>query len=151
LDDKLKSVEAALQAGDFEHAARNLPPLAIKGDPHAQFLLATLYSKGRGVELDCEKAFVWFSSAANNGHSRAQSALGLLYLEGIGTTVDEVEAVRWMYAAAAQSDMHAVFNLAGIYSDGNAAIKRDVEHAIDLWTEVVHNENSDAALVEMAQ
>ena len=51
----------------------------------AQYILATLYYKGKEIEKNLEMAFYWFQKAAENGHIEVQHYLAVLYYEGEGT------------------------------------------------------------------
>ena len=68
-------VEAA-KRGDYATAMRILRPLAIKGDPRAQYNLGVIYDEGLGVQPDYSAAFSWYLKAANQGYASAQANLG---------------------------------------------------------------------------
>src|ERR1043165_9060823 len=67
---------------------------AETGDVLAQYNLALLYKKGKGIENHLEKAFYWYQ-AAGNGVVQAQYNLGNCYKNGIGVEKDEVKAFEW--------------------------------------------------------
>lgn len=59
-----------LVAGDYQHAAEVLRPLAddpVKPDPAAQFLMAILYDTGRGVPRNVMRACGLYRQAAAHG------------------------------------------------------------------------------------
>jgi len=56
-------------------AARWYLGAAEQGDPDVQYDLATPYAAGRGVPLEYENAYVWYSLAALSGHARGASRL----------------------------------------------------------------------------
>jgi len=56
----------------MEHAAR-------EGHAKAQYLLGTLYERGRGVPRDSKKAIHWYRQAVNNGNMDAACPLARLY------------------------------------------------------------------------
>ncbi len=62
--------------------ARRLRPLAVGGDPEAQFHLAGLYETGHGLVQSFTDAAHWFRAAAEQGHVLAQARLGEIYLTG---------------------------------------------------------------------
>ena len=47
-----------------------------------------MYYKGQGVRQDYQKAFEWYTKAANQGHAKAQFNLGVMYEEGQGVRQD---------------------------------------------------------------
>ena len=49
------------------------------GDSQAQAKLGDLYSKGRGVEQDSNKAFTWYLIASRNGNSHAKKQVNELF------------------------------------------------------------------------
>jgi TPR repeat protein len=72
------------------------------GDPNAQYSLAQLYLKGRGVDRDERQAARWFNLAAEKGHAGAQALLGTMLLNGQG--VPKREAWIWsMHAEALEA------------------------------------------------
>ncbi|MGB7582385.1 MAG: tetratricopeptide repeat protein, partial [Sedimentisphaerales bacterium] len=52
---------------------------ANKGYPSAQFKLGEMYSKGNGVQQDCNEAFKWFVKAAEQGYTEEQFKVGEMY------------------------------------------------------------------------
>lgn len=81
------TVTFAAQGGDFLHGQRLYSlgdyagaltawqPLAQEGDARAQYSMAVLYLKGRGVPLDKAKAKEWASRAAEQGYRPGQKLL----------------------------------------------------------------------------
>ena len=67
----------AYQRGDFASAVSAWRPLAVAGDPDAQYNLGQAYRLGRGVPVDPQMAESWFKKAADQGHERARNAYGL--------------------------------------------------------------------------
>ena len=66
----------------------------------AQNSIGHCYQTGRGVKVDADKAFMWFSRAADQGLIVAQNRLGLCYQEGIGVAPDLDKAVEWFTKAS---------------------------------------------------
>ncbi len=98
---------AAYQRGDFAAAARAFEPLALAGDPDAQYGLAVLYEMGRGVERDLQVAVMWYRRAAAQGMAEAQFNLGAMYANGEGVPQDLVAAYAVLALAAAQGHAEA--------------------------------------------
>jgi TPR repeat protein len=69
------------------------------------------YLLGRGVEQNNEKAFGYFSQAANNGDAFAQNELAYLYAAGKGTPRDYAKSIYWYTKAADQGLASAQYNL----------------------------------------
>src|SRR5437867_4822517 len=78
----LAAAERQIERGDAAKGATLLRKLAEAGDPEAQFRLAGLYEKGRGVVQSFVDATRWFRAAAEQGDLRAQSKLGEIYYQG---------------------------------------------------------------------
>lgn len=56
-----------------------LKKAAVQGSDYAQYKLAECYYNGKGVEQSSEKAFLWYSMAADSGHKEALQALAEKY------------------------------------------------------------------------
>ena len=65
----------AYNRGDFAAAFEEWKPLTEAGDAAAQFNLAGLYEKGRGVPRDGVRAFLWYRKAALKGNKPAAKAV----------------------------------------------------------------------------
>ena len=61
--------------GDYTGALNAWQPLADQGDPRAQYSMAILYLKGRGVGQDKAKAMEWAGRAAEQGYKPARRLL----------------------------------------------------------------------------
>ena len=93
---------AAAERGDYTTALKLWRPLAELGHTEAQYILAVVYSTGRGVPQDDAEAVKWYRKAADQGFARAQYNLGLWYTTGRGIPQDFVSAHIWFTLAAAQ-------------------------------------------------
>lgn len=76
------------------------------------------YLLGRGVPQDNEKAFYYFSKAANAGDPFAQNEVAYMYAAGKGTDKDSRQAVYWYQKAANQGLASAQYNLGFLYLHG---------------------------------
>ena len=74
--------------------------MAKIGDKSSQCSLGCCYVNGLGTEEDNEKAFYWFTKAANRGEVTAQNNLGVCYDNGFGTEENPAEAMAWYKKAA---------------------------------------------------
>ena len=126
----LDQAAAALKAGDYATAVRELRPLAEQGDPWAQGYLAVLYAHGHGVPQDDTEAAKWYRRAAEQGHAVGQYQLGLYYAEGRGGVPrDDTQAVKWYRQAADQGVASAQTNLGFMYAEGRGVQQDDTEAA----------------------
>ena len=99
-------------------AAQTMREAAIEGLAEAQYALAVLYQRGRGVSQDPVRALLWYHSAAEQGHAPAQYNLGIFHLEARGVPRNYAEARRWFTRAADQRLWQAEFNLAVLRERG---------------------------------
>lgn len=110
---------------------------AKAGNPNAQYILASLYLKGEGVEKSNETAAKWFRAAAEGGMAAAQYAMGVLYAQGIGVEKDPVEAALLFQKAADQGYVQAITQSGIAYLEGRgvardpAKAKRFLERAAE--------------------
>ncbi len=103
--------------------------LAQQGDVRAQYDLGNMYLKGKGVNIDEQKAFEWLEKAAKKGYSKAEYKLGYLFLKGKGTSRNHAKAAKWLQRAARQGYSPAQFYLGKMYADG-MYFKRDYRQAL---------------------
>ncbi len=129
------SASADFQAG-LRAEARGRPELAFwewlllaqRGDPAAEFRLASAYYFGEGVPGDYERAAGWYRRAAEHGHAGARFNLGLMYDLGRGLPQDRARAAFWYRLAAEQGHPHAQHNLAVLERNGRG-VPRDLADA----------------------
>ncbi|CAC9590251.1 hypothetical protein [uncultured Gammaproteobacteria bacterium] len=72
---------------------------AYLGDAEAQYKLADIFQKGKGVVKNPTNAFYWYQKAAKQGNLPAQFNVWYAYLTGEGTQANEQLADKW-YAKA---------------------------------------------------
>ena len=87
------------EAGDVTTEARDWRALAEQGDAAAQYVLAFMFAKGRGVNQNYVESARWLEKAAEQGHPAAQHYLGLMYVTGKGVPKDKVRAHMWLTLA----------------------------------------------------
>ncbi len=100
----------AYSEGDYATALAEWQPLAEQGDSGGQFGLGLLYANGWGVPQSDDKAFEWYSVAADLGFPAAQISLGKMYSIGFGAPLDIVQAHMWYSVAALLGDFNAEFD-----------------------------------------
>jgi TPR repeat protein len=101
--DALTRGTAAYSRGDYIRAARELSPLAQRGNARALGMLGFLYENGFGVPQAYDAAADLYTRAAVQGNPFAQSMLGLMYDKGHGVPQDFVLAYKWLILAAAHA------------------------------------------------
>lgn len=63
--------KANFKAKHYSLAYRQLLPLAVKGNPDAQYAIGYMYSYGEGIDCNDELAENWLRKAAKQGQSQA--------------------------------------------------------------------------------
>lgn len=104
--DSLARGTAAYTHGDYVRAARELTPLALRGNPKALGLLGFLYENGFGEPQTYDAAADFYAQGAVQGNPFAQAMLGLLYDKGHGVPQDFILAYKWLNLAAAHTNGH---------------------------------------------
>jgi uncharacterized protein len=117
----------AYKQGDYETALREFSDLAESGDPRAQYNLAVMYLKGRGVEKDLSRAFELQRRAAEGGLAAAQHGLAIMYYRGEGVERDFEIAARWFRRAAERGFPTSQLNLGVMYFSGQGVERNDAE------------------------
>jgi len=121
-DDQGNQVKAGVDAwsnGDYKGAVAKWRPLAIAGDPDAQFNLGQAYKFGRGVPVDLAMAEDWYRRAALQGHARAEDNYGLALFEDNKRS----DAAHWLEKSAARGEPRAQYVLGTMYFNGDAVTK----------------------------
>jgi septal ring-binding cell division protein DamX len=67
--------KAAYLANNYQRTLAIVEPLAIGGEPWAQYTLGYMYYYGRGIATDRQMAKLWIQRAAQEGYGPAQQAL----------------------------------------------------------------------------
>jgi TPR repeat protein len=104
--DALARGTAAFSRGDYIRAARDLSPLAQRGNARALGLLGFLYEHGFGEPQDYPAAADLYAQGAAQGDPFAQAMLGLSYDKGHGVPQDFVLAYKWLNLATARARGH---------------------------------------------
>ncbi len=115
--------------GDFPRAVGIWRPLAIAGDPDAQFNLAQAYKLGRGVPLDLTLAESWFRKAAMQGHLQAGDNYGLALFQSGKKT----DALPWLEKSAARGEPRTQLVLGTMLFNGDG-VTRDFPRAYALMS-----------------
>ncbi len=130
LRDVTKRGYAAAEAGQFAKALTFFEEAAQKGEPVAQFNLASILSHGEGVWADKKRAFFWYEKAANAGVPQAMHNVAVFLDEGQFVPINKPLAAVWYRRAAelgvpkSQTNLALMlFNGEGISKDPGEALK----------------------------
>lgn len=97
----LEELTAKFQAGEYDDLVEPLETLASGDNTQATEMLGVMYYGGKGVTRNAEKAFQYFSKAAEANSVIAQHHLGVMYFTGDGTAADPVKSLMWLHVAIA--------------------------------------------------
>ena len=133
--------------------ATELPPAMIgplsmrlaaqKGDPAAEFEVASRYAQGNGIPRDFTRAAQWYARAASHGFAPAQYRLGTLYERGLGVPNDTAQARIWYRQAAEAGNTKSMHNLAVLSAQRDAG-SPDYATAANWFTEAAERGLSDS-------
>ncbi len=112
-----EGVNAYLE-GRYDQAYKELHPLAVHGDPTAQFIVGRMYANGTPVPQSDEEAVRWYRLAAEQGFSPGQHDLASMYFYGYGVEKDLPQAVHWWQKAAQLGHIESQVRLGYIYLKG---------------------------------
>lgn len=126
LADVKQGVEA-WERGDYKSAVAQWRPIAVAGDPDAQFNLGQAYKLGRGVPVDLAQAEQWYRRAVESGHLQAEDNLGLVLF----TANKREEAMTYLARAAARGEPRAQYVMGTAHFNGDLA-ERDWARAYAL-------------------
>lgn len=113
----VKAGVEAWQKGDYQQAVAEWRPLAIAGDPDAQFNLGQAYKLGRGVPTDLGQAENWYRRAAEQGHLQAEDNLGLVLF----TANRREQAMPYITRSALRGEPRAQYVLGTAHFNGDLA------------------------------
>ncbi len=107
--------------GDYvwEEKYKEALPLAISGNADAQYDLAEMLERGRGVNKDLAEAFKWYSKSAEQGNTKAAFRTGLAYLKGYGVEKNTESALKWLQLASDRGYERANYYLGVMYEKGD--------------------------------
>ena len=86
----------------FIKDSKSIRQEAEAGNTRQQHNLGVLYTLGLGVPIDHQKAFRWFTEAANDGLKESQLNVAIALQGGLGTRKDMVVSYKYYVLAAAQ-------------------------------------------------
>ncbi len=103
---------------DFAKAAYWYGKSAAQGLAPAQYRLATLYERGKGVAKDIDAALGWYERAAGLGNVRAMHNAAVLSAGSESRAPDYQRAYKWFALGAAHGLKDSQFNLAVLLERG---------------------------------
>lgn len=119
-NDELRNLARQFFAQDDARTAFNIMRiLALKDDRNAQLDLGRFYFGGDGVEQNYEKAYWWFSEAAEKGSVNALTNLGIMYVGGYGIQKSLKHGMELLEQSAEFNDSHAMLILGMLYFNEN--------------------------------
>ncbi len=93
---------------------------AFNNDADAQLDLGNCYLRGWNVDIDYEKAVMWYKKAAANGSEKAIYNLGLCYGDGLGVEQEIPRAFEFYKQAADRGFPDAIYKVGLFYLEGLA-------------------------------
>lgn len=121
---------AAHRAKDYTRARQIWTPLALQGDPRAQYALGRMHEKAQGVDRDFEEALRWYRKSADQGHADSQYRIAVAYSFGLGGVIkDDATAAKWLHRAAENGHRKSQRLLARAYESGELGITPDDKKA----------------------
>ncbi len=116
-----------LALDDDEEALKWFRKAAEQGNSRGQYLIAQMYTHGKGVPKNIPEALEWFRKATEQGDVQAQYWMGVMYSEGREIPKDLEEGVKWFTKAAEQGDSSAQYYLGAAYTNGDGAEQDEAE------------------------
>ena len=116
--------ERAYNAGDDAKALAVFLPLAQNGNPSAQFRVARIYKRDKGVPVNEAQSCNWWEALANQSAPNAATAavnFGLCFESGKGRAQSYPQAVLWYHKAADGGNAYGMHNLGLAYKYGRGA------------------------------
>ena len=110
--------------GGLDRSVQRLRQNAERGCAEAQAILAQF-----ALRIDNDKAFMWYSKSAEQGHPWGQHGLGVCYSFGFGVPRDEEVATKWFRKAAEQGLASSQHALGQAYLRGYGVPKDEAEAA----------------------
>lgn len=119
LDQMYDNAVKLINSGRVKQGIAQVTVVANQGHIASQRGLAIMYNLGQfGVAHDYDRAFYWFSKAAQGGCAISAFNLAGLYYFGRGTERDLDKAFYWYSRSAEKGFELGEYNLAILYSKG---------------------------------
>lgn len=132
---------------------KRLKRLVSKEYPAANYYLGTLYTNGKILEKNYDKAFDYYLKAAKAGDGEGMYRVAICYEMGVGTKQDDLKAFSWFQKSSQSHVIPGMFKLGMIYLKGTLQQRRSASQAIE-WLELAAaeaDENNPHALFELGK
>ena len=131
-------------------ALKYLEKKAKEGNPYAQFSYGSYYADFEFWPYDSQKAFYWFSKAAEKNHPAALNNLALMYIFGNGVKKDVKKGRELMLKAAELGVEYSQYSVAKVYArlDDIIALNANYKEAFK-WIEILVKKGSLSAKYDM--
>jgi hypothetical protein len=144
LEGDLKLAIDAFAKEDYKIAYEKSVPLVAQGNPIAQFILAEMYSSGKGVLQDYKEAAKLLRLAAEQGHIAAQHDLAVLYIKGQGVEQNYTKAFKWFLLGANRGEADSQRSLGRMFREG-LGVTQDYIQA-HMWFNIAGANNGQDAI-----
>lgn len=125
--------------------------LALNGNEHAQYRLASMYETGDGTEVDIEQAKHWYGLAAKAGLKAASNRETYLRIKEQGfNQARDAEWLAGVKADASEHDAEAVFLLGQLYRQG-LGVEKDLNKSLELFKQdkILSNANVETEIAKI--
>ena len=122
---------------------RRVLQAATAGLAPAQYRLATLFERGRGVPKDASAALVWYQRAAEQGNVKAMHNAAVLAAGTEAGKTDYDLAFKWFLAASQNGLKDSQFNLAVLLERG-LGTKANPKEALFWYSMAAKQNDADA-------
>jgi len=129
--DDFAKAKLAFDFGQYKTAVLLLRPLAEKGDPRPQHLLAECYFRKHGVSVGFKEALNWLERAVARRYLPAYSRLGMELLK-LNRGRHE-RGLRLIRTASARGDPAAQVTFGNLYFRGIGGVPLDLERSKELF------------------
>jgi localization factor PodJL len=126
-----------------EVGTESLREAAAHGDAKAEFIVASRYLDGDGIEEDVTRAAYWYQEAATRGLAPAQYRIATLFERGKGVPKDVATALVWYERAAAAGNVKSMHNAAVIAASTEAGTP-DYDKAFRLFKDAAEHGLQDS-------
>lgn len=142
----MAEADQAYRAQDDARALTLYLPLARAGNADAQFHVARIYTRNKGVAADPVAACNWWEVAANGGEPIAATNYGLCFESGKGRGQSYAAAAQWYRRAAEGGNAYGMYNL-GLAHEYGRGVAQSFDNAV-IWLQRALDariDSSDAA------
>ncbi len=122
---------------EANHETVNAFYAAEHGDPDAMCEVGNFFADGEIMPADDDRAYFWYSKAAERGHAEAKLRLAL-YLEYDDNYKNPALAMQMLTEALEQGEDYANYEIGKMYAEGNG-VEPDINKAMEHLNEAVNS------------